>query len=75
MKRTAVALLTGWSLLFAIDWSDRSTQELLAALKRAEGGRAEAILHELKKRTRMMTPQERRIYERFRRQIKESHGR
>ena len=48
--------------LYAIDYSDRSTQELIAALANANARNVEVILHELKKREITMTPKEREAY-------------
>jgi len=62
MKKVAVALLLVLSL-FAIDWSERSTQELIAALKSAKGSNVAVILHELKKREPLMSPSEKKAYE------------
>ena len=62
MKKLATIILFTLSLL-AIDWSDRSTRELLAALQGAKGSNAAVILHELKKRVPLMTPAEKRAYE------------
>jgi hypothetical protein len=62
MKKLTVLLLFTLSLL-AIDWSERSTKELLAALQSAKGSNAEVILHELKKREPLMSPAERKAYE------------
>jgi len=62
MKKIAVMLLFALSLL-AIDWSDRSTKELIAALQNAKGSNAAVILHELKKREPLMSPAEKKAYE------------
>ncbi|WP_353663192.1 hypothetical protein [Hydrogenimonas sp. SS33] len=48
--------------LWAIDYSDRSTQELIAALAHAKAQNAAVILRELKKREITMTPKEREAY-------------
>ena len=49
-------------LLHAIDWSDRSTQELIAALGYEKSENIPVILHELKKREMTMTPEEKKAY-------------
>jgi len=49
-------------LLLAIDWSDRSTQELIAALGYEKSENIPVILHELKKREMTMTPEEKKAY-------------
>ena len=66
MRRAALLCLAAlWA--FAIDYGDRSTQELLAALRSVRKSAPSSpnlpvILHELKKRTVTMTPKERKIY-------------
>ncbi|WP_456451108.1 hypothetical protein [Hydrogenimonas sp.] len=62
MKKALFLSLFVLSLL-AIDWSDRSTKELLAALQNAKGSNVEVILHELKKREPLMSPMEKKAYE------------
>ncbi|WP_300366205.1 hypothetical protein [Hydrogenimonas sp.] len=58
-----VVLITLFVLsLFAIDWSERSTQELIAALRSADSANIPVILHELKKREPVMTPEEKKAY-------------
>jgi hypothetical protein len=71
MKRFAGICLAVFSLTFAIDYSDRSTQELLAALK-AGSDNLPVILHELKKREVTMSPQEKKRYEEILQKLK--HG-
>ncbi|BDY13619.1 hypothetical protein [Hydrogenimonas cancrithermarum] len=71
MKRFAGISLLAFSLAFAIDYSDRSTQELLAALKTG-GDNLPVILHELKKREVTMSPQEKKRYEEILKKLK--HG-
>ena len=61
MKKLATIILFSLSLL-AIDWSDRSTQELLAALQSAKGAQVAVILHELKKREPLMNEKEKKAY-------------
>ncbi len=61
MLRVLSALLVSSALLWAIDYTDRSTQELIASLH--PGGKNIAvILHELKKREPAMTPKEKSLY-------------
>ncbi|WP_201353759.1 hypothetical protein [Hydrogenimonas urashimensis] len=57
---------------FAIDWSERSTQELIAALKYEKSGNIPVILHELKKREVTMTPEEKRAYEEAKKKIEDA---
>ncbi|WP_457597558.1 hypothetical protein [Hydrogenimonas sp.] len=61
--KTIVSLLLLVFSLWAIDVSDRSTQELLASLMHAKGAQAEAILHELEKRRPMMSEKEKKAYQ------------
>ena len=68
MKKFLVLLLTLLPL-FAIDYADRSTQELIAALARAKGANVQVILHELEKRVLTMTPKEREAYEKARKKL------
>ncbi len=56
-------------LVWAIDWSERSTQELIAALQNADSANIPVILHELKKREAVMTPEEKKAYEKAREKI------
>ncbi len=70
MKTLAAILLLTLSL-FAIDWSERSTQELLAAIQEAKGADAAVILHELKKRLPAMTKVEKKAYEKARKRIEQ----
>ncbi len=61
MLRVLSALLLSSALLSAIDYTERSTQELIASLH--PGGKNIAvIMHELKKREPAMTPKEKRLY-------------
>lgn len=61
MLRVLSALLLSSALLWAIDYAERSTQELIVSLH--PGGKNIAvILHELKKREPAMTPKEKRLY-------------
>ena len=60
--KQVVALFLAVGLLFAIDWSERSTQELIAALGYEKSENIPVILHELKKREVTMTPEEKRAY-------------
>lgn len=68
MKKFLFGLLTLLPLL-AIDYSDRSTQELIAALTRAKGANVQVILHELEKRELTMSPKEREAYEKARKKL------
>ena len=63
------------SSLAAIELHERSTAELLAALRHAEPLRAEAILHELKRRLPFMNEKERRAFEEARQNRKGRNGR
>ena len=61
MLRVLSALLLSSALLSAIDYTERSTQELIASLH--PGGKNIAvIMHELTKREPAMTPKEKRLY-------------
>ncbi|MCF6200783.1 MAG: hypothetical protein L3J42_01440 [Hydrogenimonas sp.] len=61
MKKLFLALSAFTLLSWAIDYSERSTQELIASLH--PGGKNIAlILYELKKREASMTPEEKRAY-------------
>ena len=71
MKILYTALLFA-TLLFAIDWSERSTQELIAALQSADSANVPVILHELKKREPAMTPEEKKAYEKAREKPKDA---
>ncbi len=59
--RIFLALFTLALLLWGIDYSQRSTQELIASLHPG-GKNIEIILKELKKRELTMTPKEKRLY-------------
>jgi hypothetical protein len=61
MKKFVILTLFAFSL-FAIDWSERSTKELIAALASAKGAQAAVILHELKKREPLMNAKEKQAY-------------
>jgi len=61
MPRILTALLLISTLLSAIDYTERSTQELIASLHPG-GKNIEVILHELKKREPAMTPKEKLLY-------------
>jgi len=63
MKKALILFLFLFALsLYAIDWSDRSTQELIAALGYEKSENIPVILHELKKREMTMTPKEKKAY-------------
>ncbi len=62
VKRAILAAIGLTISLWAIDYSERSTQELIASLHPG-GKNIPVILHELKKREASMTPKERRAYE------------
>ncbi len=62
MKKVVLLAISILSL-GAIDDSDRSTQELIAALKNAKGAKVEVILHELKQREAVMNDKEKKAYE------------
>jgi hypothetical protein len=61
MKKALILFLFALSL-YAIDWSDRSTQELIAALGYEKSENIPVILNELKKREMTMTPKEKKAY-------------
>ncbi|GEM_PF-1312993 len=62
VKRAALITLGLTMLLWAIDYSERSTQELIASLHPG-GKNIPVILHELKKRVPTMTQKEKIAYE------------
>ncbi|BBG65223.1 hypothetical protein NNO_0520 [Hydrogenimonas sp.] len=68
MLRLLLATLTSITFAWAIDYAERSTQELIASLHPG-GKNVSIILHELKKREATMTPEEKRLYRKKREEI------
>ena len=72
--RKLLFLLLFALVLHAIDWSDRSTQELIAALGYEKSENIPVILHELKKREVTMTPAEKKAYREKLQQLKQNEN-
>jgi len=68
--RLLLFLLLVCTIVWSIDYSDRSTQELIASLAYEKSTNIPIILHELKKRELTMSEQERKKYKEILKKIK-----
>ncbi|HIP14314.1 MAG TPA: DUF1104 domain-containing protein [Sulfurimonas autotrophica] len=68
--RFIISILLISTMVWSIDYSDRSTQELIASLAYEKSTNIPIILHELKKRELTMPPQEKREYKKVLKKLK-----
>jgi len=68
--RFIISILLISTIVWSIDYSDRSTQELIASLAYEKSTNIPIILHELKKRELTMPPQEKREYKKVLKKLK-----
>ncbi|HIP59282.1 MAG TPA: DUF1104 domain-containing protein [Campylobacterales bacterium] len=68
--RFIISILLISAIVWSIDYSDRSTQELIASLAYEKSTNIPIILHELKKRELTMPPQEKREYKKVLKKLK-----
>jgi len=71
--RLIISILLVCTIVWSIDYSDRSTQELIASLAYEKSTNIPIILHELKKRELTMSPQEREKYEEVLKKLKNEY--
>ncbi|SFP07558.1 DUF1104 domain-containing protein [Hydrogenimonas thermophila] len=69
--RFIISILLVFTIVWSIDYSDRSTQELIASLAYEKSTNIPIILHELKKRELTMSPKEKKEYKKVLKKLKD----